>query len=268
MSINELPRRMMVLPLGSCSLFPLTESAGRPPLPPEPVEPAVPVVPAPPAAPAAPVVPPRPALPLVPAVPVVPPRPALPPVPPAPVVPPPPVVPAAAAVPPAPVAPADPVAPPRPALPPAPVVPPPPVPPPDPAVPVPAASSPEHPASDITTNEERARTKALCVTSDLINDHSLAVRDVSRPPLGAALARPGLRERRLLEHLPGDVDDPQRCVVAAMRAALLRAKGDLRSGSAHRVCLACRVARQCLRRAGALVDGRPGSEVRRRAGEI
>src|SRR6185369_5508107 len=156
MSISELPRRMIVLPLGSCSLLPLTERAGRPLLPPVPVVPAPPVVPAAPLVPAAPVVP---ALPVVPA---------------APVVPAPPVVPAV------------PVVPPRPALPPAPVVPPPPVPPPDPAAPVSAGSSPEHPPSDIT-NESRARTRVVCFTSDLIKCNSVTVLDVRRPRLREAL---------------------------------------------------------------------------------
>src|SRR5215471_19363027 len=62
MSISDEPRRMIVLPFGSCSFVPLTRSAGRPPDP----------LPPPPAPPPAPPVAALPALPVVPAMPVVP----------------------------------------------------------------------------------------------------------------------------------------------------------------------------------------------------
>src|SRR5450631_411024 len=48
MSISDEPRRMMVLPLGSCSLVPLTVSAGSPLLPALPPFPEVPPLPEPP----------------------------------------------------------------------------------------------------------------------------------------------------------------------------------------------------------------------------
>src|SRR3954468_7485917 len=54
MSISAVPRRMIVLPVGSCSLLPLTVSQGRalpapvPALPPDPDEPPVWAPPAPP----------------------------------------------------------------------------------------------------------------------------------------------------------------------------------------------------------------------------
>src|SRR5450631_3767911 len=55
MSINDEPRRMMVLPLGSCSFVPFTVRRGSPPLPPAsaPPAPEAPPVPVDPPAPAA-----------------------------------------------------------------------------------------------------------------------------------------------------------------------------------------------------------------------
>src|SRR5580692_4509869 len=62
MSINEEPRRMMVLPLGSCSFVPLTVRGGSPPPPPASAPPpAAPEEPPVLVAPPAPVVPPAPA---------------------------------------------------------------------------------------------------------------------------------------------------------------------------------------------------------------
>ena len=76
-----------------------------------------------------------------------------------------------------------------------------------------------------------------------------------------------LRNARLLEHLPGDVRDAERRVVAAVRAVLNRAEDGVDIAAAHRIRLATVVAGEGSGRARALVEVGPGREVRLGAGE-
>src|SRR5262245_6621867 len=75
------------------------------------------------------------------------------------------------------------------------------------------------------------------------------------------------RQARLLEHLPCDVRDAERRVVAAVGSVLNGAEYGVDVASAHGIGLATRVAREGARRARALVETGPGGEVRLSAGK-